>query len=186
MFHSCQNTNSVKGQIKYLVYCMENAIHNLGEGVEQMVWLIDFQGWSMGSISLKVTRETAHILQDHYPERLGLGILYNPPKMFQSFWMIVRPFIEAKTYKKVKFVYSDNPDSQKIMEELFDLDKLEPGFGGRNPVKFDYNEFEKRMLEDDKKFSACITSEKNMIHPQDQHIVAIPQPLDSSLSGHRT
>ncbi|KAK9279675.1 hypothetical protein L1049_013355 [Liquidambar formosana] len=148
-----QNTSSTRGQIKYLVYCMENAIMNLKPDQEQMVWLIDFQGWNMSSISVKVTRETAHVLQDHYPERLGLAILYNPPKIFESFWTIVKPFLEPKTYKKVKFVYSDDPQSQKTMEEFFDMDKLESAFGGRNSVGFDYETYKERMKEDDRKMS---------------------------------
>lgn len=67
---------------------MENAISKLDQGQEQMVWLIDFQKWNMGSISVKVTRETARVLQDHYPERLGIAIFYNPPKVFESFWLV--------------------------------------------------------------------------------------------------
>ena len=73
---------------------MEHAILNLAEDQEQMVWLIDFQGWTMGGVSLKVTRETAHILQDYYPERLALGILYNPPKIFESFWKVCCLIVE--------------------------------------------------------------------------------------------
>lgn len=83
-----QNTNAVNEQILYLVYCMENAILNLNPDQEQMVWLISFQRWNSSNISLKVTRETAKVLQNHYPERLGLGILYDPPKIFESFWTV--------------------------------------------------------------------------------------------------
>lgn len=146
-----QNTQAVEGQIKYLVYCMENAIWNLNPGQEQMVWLIDFQGWNMGCLSVKVTRETARVLQDCYPERLGLAILYNPPKVFESFWLLVKPFLEHKTYKKVKFVYSDQPQSLKIMEALFDMDKLESAFGGKSTENFNYQTYAKRMKEDEKK-----------------------------------
>lgn len=93
MFFSClfwlQNSKSTKGQIKYLVYCMENAIVNLPPGQEQMVWLIDFEGFNLSNISVKLTRETAHVLQDCYPERLGVAILYNPPKFFEPFWMVL-------------------------------------------------------------------------------------------------
>ncbi|OVA03891.1 CRAL-TRIO domain [Macleaya cordata] len=153
-----QNSNSTTGQIKYLVYCMENAVMNLPPGQEQMVWLIDFQGWNKSSISVKVTRETAHILQNHYPERLGRAIFYNPPKIFESFWSMVKPFLESKTSKKVKFVYSDDPESQKVMGELFDMEKLESAFGGRNPKGFDYKEYSERMREDDKKMSDFINS----------------------------
>lgn len=149
----CQNTSSSKGQIKYLVYCMENAILNLPPGQEQMVWLIDFKGWSAGNVSVKVTRETAHILQGCYPERLGLAILYNPPKIFESFYSVVKPFLEPKTYRKVKFVYSKDPESGKIMEEVFDMDKLECAFGGRNPIEFNIVDYGQRMKEDDKKMA---------------------------------
>lgn len=68
---------------------MENAILNLAPGREQMVWLIDFEGFNLSNISVKVTRETAHVLQERYPERLGVAILYNPPKFFEPFWMVV-------------------------------------------------------------------------------------------------
>lgn len=67
---------------------MENALLGLKPGQEQLVWLIDFQNWNMSSVSVKVTRETARILQNCYPERLAFGILYNPPKVFESFWLV--------------------------------------------------------------------------------------------------
>ncbi|OMO69898.1 Cellular retinaldehyde binding/alpha-tocopherol transport [Corchorus capsularis] len=162
-----QNTNSASGQIKYLVYCMENAVMNMSQDQEQMVWLVDFQQWARASVSIKVTRETAHILQDHYPERLAVGILYNPPKIFESFWTMVKPFLETKTYKKVHFVYSDDLKSQKIMEEVFDMDQLDVAFGGRNRAGFDYQVYAQQMKEDDIKkssytspsYSASILSE---------------------------
>ncbi|XP_020583035.1 random slug protein 5-like [Phalaenopsis equestris] len=160
-----QNTNAVKGQIKYLVYCMENAILNLGPDQEQMVWLIDFQGWTKVSVSVKATRETANVLQGYYPERLAVGILYNPPKIFEPFWKMVKPFIEQKTYKKVKFVYSDNPESQKIMLDLFDTEKLESTFGGRNQNDFNYSNFADRMKEDDKKMAALLSSGGAILSP---------------------
>ncbi|KAL3632638.1 hypothetical protein CASFOL_025622 [Castilleja foliolosa] len=146
-----QNTNSLEGQIKYLVYCMENAISKLDQTQDQMVWLIDFQNWNMSSISVKVTRETARVLQDRYPERLGIAILYNPPKVFESFWLLVKPFLENKTYKKVKFVYSDHPSSMKVMETLFDMDKLESAFGGKNNDNFNYESYAKRMRDEELK-----------------------------------
>ncbi|KAE9458931.1 hypothetical protein C3L33_09169, partial [Rhododendron williamsianum] len=147
----CQNTKSVKGQIRYLVYCMENAVINLPRHQEEMDWLIDFKGCSLSNFSIKATRETAHVLQEHYPERLGVAILYNPPKFFEPFWTVVKPFLEPKTADKVKFVYSDDPKSMKIMDNLFDMDQLESTFGGKNKADFDINKYAERMREDDKK-----------------------------------
>ena len=71
-----QNTKNANGQVKYLVYCMENAILNLPHGQDQMVWLIDFAGFNLGNLSIHVTKLTADVLQGHYLERLGVPVLY--------------------------------------------------------------------------------------------------------------
>ncbi|KAL5844240.1 hypothetical protein ACOSQ4_010198 [Xanthoceras sorbifolium] len=147
----CQNSKSTKGQIRYLVYCMENAIVNLPPDQEQMIWLIDFRGYSLSQISLNLTRETANVLQNRYPERLGVAILYDPPKFFEPFWMVAKPFLESKTQDKVKFVYSDNPNTKQIVEELFDMDQVESAFGGNDNSGFNINKYAERMREEDKK-----------------------------------
>ncbi|KAL2643750.1 hypothetical protein R1flu_011337 [Riccia fluitans] len=136
-----QNTHDLQGQIKQLVYTIENAIVNLPPDQEQMVWLIDFKGWSLRkAVSVSTARETAHVLQNMYPERLNIGILFDPPRIFETFWAIVKPFLDPKTFRKVYFVYSKNPESSTVLEELFDMDKLETGFGGRNSSTFNFEE----------------------------------------------
>lgn len=62
---------------------------NLPEGQERMVWLIDFTGWSLAnSVPIKTARDTINILQNHYPERLGVAFLYSPPRIFETFWKV--------------------------------------------------------------------------------------------------
>ncbi|KAJ4952958.1 hypothetical protein NE237_029790 [Protea cynaroides] len=179
-----QNTKSARGQIRYLVYCMENAILNLSPEQEQMVWLIDFLGFNMSNISVKVAIDTAHVLQEHYPERLGVAILYNPPKIFESFYKVVKPFLEPRTYRKVKFVYSDDPDSKKIMDDLFDMDKLEVAFGGNNQMRFNIADFAERMQEDDKKMPALWTKKNSLGNPQPSLANASPfGPVVSELES---
>ncbi|CAD5184474.1 unnamed protein product [Musa acuminata subsp. malaccensis] len=175
-----QNTSSAKGQIKYLVYCMENAILNLAADQEQMVWLIDFQGWTMASTSVQATRETARVLQDYYPERLALGILYNPPRIFESFSKVVKPFVDQKTYKKVKFVYSDDAESQKIMTDLFDIDKLESAFGGHNQDGFDISSYAEQMKEDDKKMSDFLNSGGSVLSKEPSLLSILQKPEPST------
>lgn len=158
----CQNSKSIKGQIKYLVYCMENAISNLSPGQEQMVWLIDFHGFSLSNISIKVTQETAFVLQERYPERLGVAILYDPPKIFEPFWRIAKPFLERKTADKVKFVYSDDPNSSKIMSDLFSMELVESAFGGKDNTGFDISRYAERMRADDEKRMRGWTTNNNL------------------------
>ncbi|XP_014491171.1 random slug protein 5 [Vigna radiata var. radiata] len=157
-----QSTNTPIAQIKYLIYCLENAIWNLGSDQEQMVWLIDFQGWNTACLSMKVARDTAQILQAHYPERLGIAIFYNPPKVFESFWTMVKPFLEPKTHKKVIFVYPHNPRSCAVMTEHLDMDKVESHFGGKNTVGFNYEAYARKMKADEstmsRVFDSCCSS----------------------------
>ncbi|GAU15312.1 hypothetical protein TSUD_03810, partial [Trifolium subterraneum] len=132
-FHDRQgrtNTSSLDNQIKHLVYLLENAMLNLPPGQEQMAWLIDFTGWSItNNVPLKSARETINILQNHYPERLGIAFLYNPPRIFEAFWKIVKYFLDNKTFQKVKFVYPKNKDSVELMKSYFDEENL-PNFWG--------------------------------------------------------
>lgn len=150
-----QNTTSLDNQMRHLVYLLENAILNLPEGQEQMSWLIDFTGWSItNNVPIKSARETINILQNHYPERLAIAFLYNPPRIFEAFWKIVKYFLDAKTFQKVKFVYPKNKDSVELMRTYFDEQNLPKEFGGKALLNYDYEEFSKMMTQDDVKSAA--------------------------------
>ncbi|CAI9284183.1 unnamed protein product [Lactuca saligna] len=149
-----QNTTSMDGQIRHLVYMMENAILNLPEGQEEMVWLIDFTGLSFSvNVPIKTARDTISILQNHYPQRLAIAILYSPPRIFEAFWKIVKYFLDPKTFQKVKFVYPKNNESVELMKSYFDVDNLPTEFGGKATMKYDHQEFSKLMARDDVKAS---------------------------------
>ncbi|KAK4751405.1 hypothetical protein SAY87_004887 [Trapa incisa] len=147
-----QNTESLENNIRHLVYLIENAILNLPEGQEQMSWLIDFTGWSLNTrVPVKSAKDTINILQNHYPERLAMAFLYNPPRIFEAFWKMVKYFLDTKTFQKVKFVYPKNKDSVELMRSFFDQDNLPTEFGGKANLKYDHDEFSKQMALDDLK-----------------------------------
>ena len=74
---------------------------------------------------------------------------------------MVKPLLEPKTYNKVKFGYSDDQNTKKIMEDLFDFDHLESAFGGNDDTGFDINRYAERMKEDDKKTYSLWTRENS-------------------------
>lgn len=147
-----QNTKSAENNIRHLVYLLENAIMNLAEGQEQMSWLIDFTRFSLNtSIPIKVARDIVYILQGHYPERLAVAFLCNPPKIFEAFYKAIKYFLDPKTAQKVKFVYPKNKDSMELMKSYFDVEDLPGEFGGNGTLKYDHEEFSRLMAEDDVK-----------------------------------
>ncbi|XP_009607220.1 uncharacterized protein LOC107766391 [Nicotiana tabacum] len=147
-----QNTSSPEGNVRHLVYLLENAILNLPEGQEQMCWLIDFSGCSLNTnISIKIARDVIYLLQNHYPERLAIVVLYSPPRFFEAFWKVVKYFIDAKTFAKIKFVYPNNKESTELMKIFFDAENLPREFGGKATLHYDHEEFSRLMAKEDVK-----------------------------------
>ncbi|EEF40868.1 phosphatidylinositol transfer protein 3 [Ricinus communis] len=147
-----QNTTCAEDNIRHLVYLIENGILNLAESQEQMSWLIDFTGLSLSNnVSVRTSRDIINILQNHYPERLAIAFLYNPPRIFEAFWKAVKYFLDPKTFQKVKFVYPKNKDSVELMSSLFDADNLPGEFGGKTTMNYDHEEFSRMMAQDDVK-----------------------------------
>ena len=54
-----------------------------------MTWLIDFEGYSYPNAPpISMAMKALNILQNHYPERLGLAVCYHPPRLFQLSWRV--------------------------------------------------------------------------------------------------
>lgn len=164
-----QNTTSHEKQLQHLVYLLENAILNLPEEQEQMVWLIDFNGWSLSnSVPIKTARETANILQNHYPERLATAFLYTPPRIFETFWKIVKYFLDPMTFQKVKFIYPKNEETVDLIQRNFDIQTLPKEFGGKNDMQYNHEEFSRLMQKDDMRMAGFWESnEKSKQGPMD-------------------
>ncbi|PHU27020.1 hypothetical protein BC332_05352 [Capsicum chinense] len=182
-----QNTASPEGNIRHLVYLMENAILNLPEGEEQMSWLIDFNGWSLNTnISIKTARDIIYILQNHYPERLALVVLYSPPRFFEAFWKVVKYFIDAKTSEKIKFVYPNNKDSMELMKTFFDTENLPSEFGGKATLNYDHEEFSRLMALEDVKTAKFWGFDNVASHNNDDvHSKAKVMPAPMSVASAR-
>lgn len=92
---------------------------------------------------------------------------------------MVKPFLEPKTYNKVRFVYSDDVNTKKIMEDLFDMDKLEAAFGGNDTCGFDINKYAERMKEDDTKMPTMWTRGNPSLAASEPAVTGAALSLDS-------
>jgi len=156
---------SEKDLIKYLVYNLENLVLNSEDAEEEsVVWMSDFRGWAVSSTPFSLTRESLHIIQKYYPGLIAVAILTNPPRIFESFWKIIKHFLEPKMNEKVKFVYN-NSECQRIMGDMFDLDKLESTFGGRNTAGLDIDKYAEKMRRQDQIRGAWTQANGNTSSP---------------------
>lgn len=70
------------------------------------------------------------------------------------FMQIVKYFLDAKTFQKVKFVYPKNKDSVELMKSYFDEDNLPTALGGKTRLNYNHEEFSRIMAQDDLKTAA--------------------------------
>ena len=68
-----------------------------------------------------------HIIQTHYPERLGLALIINVPFLINAFFNVIMPFVDPVTRNKVKFnpkIYEDGiMTKDQVMKEWWDGDQ---------------------------------------------------------------
>jgi len=81
-----QSLVPAKEQVKLLVYNLETMSSENAQ--ENIVWVVDFSGWTVSSTPLAESRQSVHIIQNYYPGLVGAAILCNPPKIFESFWKV--------------------------------------------------------------------------------------------------
>jgi len=80
---SKENTTGLDGQMRLLAYQIERAIRLMKAPVDKYVVVIRLGETTMSTLPGPVpTKETLKMLMTVFAERLGHGILYQPPKLF--------------------------------------------------------------------------------------------------------
>lgn len=75
-----QNTDASPRQLHHLFYMVERVTDMMPSGVEQLSLMINFKPTKERkntSVPVSTAREVLHVLQNHYPERLGKALIIN-------------------------------------------------------------------------------------------------------------
>ncbi|KAL2011427.1 hypothetical protein VTN00DRAFT_4145 [Thermoascus crustaceus] len=127
---SKQNTEKSDRQIHHLVFMLERIIDLMGPDQENLALVVNFNETKSGqNATIGQAKQTLHILQNHYPERLGRALVVNVPFMIWSFFKLISPFIDPLTKEKLKF----NEDLRKHVPPA----QLLKAVGG--DVEFEYD-----------------------------------------------
>ncbi|KAI1477243.1 hypothetical protein K445DRAFT_316281 [Daldinia sp. EC12] len=128
-----QNTEVSPRQVQHLVFMLERVIDLMPAQQETLSLLINFKsGKSRTNTAPGIGqgREVLHILQTHYPERLGRAMIINIPWVVNGFFKLITPFIDPLTREKLKF----NDD----MTQYVPKEQLWSEFPG-GELQFEYN-----------------------------------------------
>ncbi|KAI5969482.1 PDR16 [Candida margitis] len=159
-----QNTKTSQRQVQHLVYMLEKVIDYMPSGQDSLALLIDFKAHPVGTQGGKIPpvgvgRQVLHILQTHYPERLGKALLTNIPWLGWTFLKIIHPFIDPLTREKLVF---DQPFINYVPKSQLDKD-----FQGDVNFIYEHDKYwpkmieigeekKKRYFERFEKFGACV------------------------------
>ncbi|GMM38767.1 phosphatidylinositol transporter [Saccharomycopsis crataegensis] len=140
-----QNTATSHRQVQHLVFMLESVINYMPPGQDSLALLIDFKAHKVpGGKGSKIPpvgtgREVLHILQQHYPERLGRAYLVNIPTLAWAFLKIIHPFIDPLTREKLIF---DQPFVNYVP-----VNQLDKEFGGNVDFEYDHEVYWPKMNE---------------------------------------
>lgn len=130
-----QNTATSHTQVELMFFLLERTIDYMPPGQDSLALLIDFKSSKVANKNaskippLAIGKEVLHILQNHYPERLGRAYLTNIPLLAWTFLKLIHPFIDPMTREKLIF---DEP-----FTKYMPLEQLDKDYGG--DIDFKYN-----------------------------------------------
>ncbi|CAL8470169.1 g9711 [Coccomyxa elongata] len=126
-----KSTRDLDETKRFICYSLEQQIqlHDLTRNpVGKGVGIFDMRGIGMDCLDASALRAVFELLQNHYPERLGVLYMYEAPTIFWALWHTVRPFIDPETQKKVVFLYGK--EGIKEFQSIFPPEVLPKEFGG--------------------------------------------------------
>ena len=139
-----ENTTNVKNNMRHLVYQLERAIAATEKkNHEKIIIIMDFVNWTIKKQGpMSRTKETIHILQECYVERMKRVYLTNTPVIFRTFWAMVKPFLDPVTKEKIVFCSGGRMNVENLMKDELDMSVLEKcAFGTKDLKPFDSKEY---------------------------------------------
>lgn len=186
MCPSRQNTEESPRQIHFVVWVLERAMDLMGPGVEYvdvplvraplahpvlcrrtLAIMIDYADKAKNP-SFSTARTVLHILQTHYPERLGAAVITHLPWLIHSFYKLITPLIDPVT--RAKMVFNPVADDRGLWRsaeardkgqddaKLFERDQLvQDSWSGSAPFTYNHEVYWPALL------SMCETRRNDMI-----------------------
>ena len=128
-----QGDQTFEEQIRHTLFCMETGRRLLAPGIETVTLMFDMTDSSYANFDLGAVKFLIQCFQNHYPESLGCCLLLNSPWIFNTFWAMIKPYLDPVVVSKIQFV------SLADLPKFISLDVLLKEYGGNNPFVYDYS-----------------------------------------------
>jgi len=89
---------------KLAILSVETGRKLLEYPTETVTIVIDMNGFSMSNMDYQLVKFFIFLLENHYPESLGLALILHAPFIFQSCWSIIRHWLDPVVEAKIRFI----------------------------------------------------------------------------------
>ena len=107
-----------------------------GQHPVQVLCVADFEGmrWGRAMASVKHFMAMQKVLDDHFPERLHIGVVLRAPRIFSAVYAMVEPFLAADTKAKTR-VHGKSADHLAVLSEFVPMENIPEFLGGPSQSK---------------------------------------------------
>lgn len=117
------NDREIEELTQFIVHCLEEASKKCFEDVvDNLCIVFDLKNFSLTCMDYPLIKNIIWLLSRHYPERLGVALIYNSPAVFSGCWAIIRGWLDENTSRKVKFVSSEEDLCQYLIPDILPSD----------------------------------------------------------------
>ncbi|EFX72107.1 hypothetical protein DAPPUDRAFT_308541 [Daphnia pulex] len=117
------NDREIDELTQFIVFCLEEASKKSFEDViDNFCIVFDLKNFSLTCMDYPLIKNIIWLLSRHYPERLGVCLIYNAPTVFSGCWAIIRGWLDENTSSKVTFVNSEEDLCQYLIPDILPTD----------------------------------------------------------------
>ena len=123
IFYTCfrqAHRNHFTNSRDHLLYSFENAAKTFAPTMpyadRKWIYICDFAGYGWRDNKMGPTRELVGIMSQHYPERLAYFLCVNAPSIFRFFYKALKPFVDPRTYDKVRWCAGEKEIASRAAE----------------------------------------------------------------------
>lgn len=122
--------------------CLADVLSRTDSQVGKCNVVLDAQGFGPTYIPpIKATKKLLKMLQDHFPDTMGVLVLINMGRASQMFMSIVNPFLPDIVKRKIHIVPNDNDKRREMLSQLIDEKFIPTWLGGTDNYQFESTEY---------------------------------------------
>ena len=111
---------------------MENEWKLYKNNVFRVCVIFDLEGFGMKNMDYAFTKFMINMLQNHFPDSMGVCLILNSPWLFRACWSILKGWIDPASQDKIIFANLND------VKNYIDVDQLPKCYGGNEDWNYVY------------------------------------------------